>query len=128
MGLEWIAFTVGEHIPGGGNDDYVRHCRDQLEQIMAAINLDGVGGCPGPGSITTRAGSQPCPDGITELTSQHPGVVWVEKWPRSHSSSFSLAGRATCSAFSAVGGGGCEHLPGESMKRVDAEKLSNISR
>ena len=124
-GLEFIAFTGEEYLPIG-DDEYLRRCGDRLERIVAAINLDGVGHYLGATSIMTVSSSDAFQQHLTELTKRYPGMVWVEPWPESNHSTFSMRGVPSV-ALSAVGSRGIAHYPADTVEGISPAKLAETA-
>ena len=120
-GLEFVAFTGEEYLPIG-DDEYLRLSGDGFDQIVAAINFDGVGSLLGPNTITLIAGSQPFQEHLNQLTAPYPGVVWVAPWPESNHSTFSWQGVPSLS-FSSVGAFRLAHLRDDTVEWISAARL-----
>lgn len=120
-GLECIAFSGHEYLPLG-DDEYLRRCGDQLEEILVAINFDAVGQYLGANSIAMFASSQVFRDQVVEITKGYPGVVWVDPWPQSNHSTFSMRG-VPAIALSSEGRIRLDHLRVDSVEWVSPAKL-----
>jgi aminopeptidase YwaD len=120
-GLEWIAFSGHEYLPLG-DDEYLRRSRDQLEEILVAINFDAVGQYLGANSIAMFASSQVFQDQVVKITKRYPGVVWVDPWPQSNHSTFSMRG-VPAIALSSEGRIRLDHLRADSVEWVSPAKL-----
>ena len=120
-GLEFVAFTGEEYLPIG-DDEYLRRGGDSFDQILAAINFDGVGSLLGPDTITLIAGSQPFQEHLNQLTQPYPGVLWVAPWPESNHSTFSWRGIPSI-AFSSVGAFRLAHLRDDTVEWISAARL-----
>ncbi len=122
--LEFIAFTGEEYLPLG-DDEYVRRCGGEFDRIVAAINFDGVGSYPGATSIMLASGSPALQRHVTELTRRFPGVVWVDPWPESNHSTFSMRGVPSV-ALSAVGSRRLAHYPADTAPGISPFKLGEV--
>ena len=83
--LEWVAFT-GEEGAGLGDMEYARNARRasiEFDQVITAINIDGVGPFTGTTTITSFVASQELETLINETIKKYPGVIRVEPWPAS---------------------------------------------
>jgi len=120
-GLEFVAFTGEEYLPIG-DDEYLRRSGDGLDQIVAAINFDGVGSLLGPNTITSIAGSQLFQEHLNRLTAPYPGVAWVPPWPESNHSTFSMRGIPSI-AFSSVGAFRLAHMRDDTVEWISGTRL-----
>ncbi len=123
-GLEWIAFSGHEYLPLG-DDEYLRRCGDQLEEIIVAINFDAVGQYLGANSIAIFASSSAFQERVAELVARYPGVAWVDPWPESNHSTFAWRGVPSL-AFSSVGRIRLDHLRADSVEWVSPAKLGEV--
>jgi len=123
-GLEWIAFSGHEYLPLG-DDEYLRRCGDQLEEIIVAINFDAVGQYLGANSIAIFASSVAFQEQVAELVMAYPGVVWVDPWPESNHSTFAWRGVPSL-ALSSVGRIRLDHLRADSVEWVSPAKLGEV--
>jgi len=123
-GLEFVAFTGEEYLPIG-DDEYVRRGGEQFDQILTAMNFDGVGPWLSPTSITLIAGSQPYQEHLNHVTRSYPSVVWVEPWPQSNHSTFSWRGVPSI-AFSSVGGFRFAHLRSDTVEWINPARLDEL--
>ncbi len=124
LGIEWIAFSGEEYLPLG-DDEYLRRCGDQLGQIVAALNFDGVGYYPGASSIMMVTHSKEFELEMNKLTKAYPGVVWVEPWPQSNHSTFAWRGVPSL-AFSSTGAFSTAHLRTDTVEWVSPDKLAEV--
>ncbi len=122
--LEFIAFTGEEYLPIG-DDEYVRLCGGEFDRIVTAINFDGVGSYLGATSIMLASGSPALHDHVTRVTRHFPGVVWVDPWPESNHSTFSIRGVPSM-AFSAVGSRRLAHYPTDTAAGISPAKLAEV--
>jgi len=125
--MEWIAFSGEEYLPIG-DEEYLRRCGDELPQIVAAINIDGVGQYLGADGIAMFTSSQQFQNGVEALTQNYPGVVWVEPWPQSNHSTFAMRGVPSI-AFGGFGwenGTSLAHLRTDTVDWINPAKLSNV--
>ena len=123
--LEFIAFTNEEYLPLG-DDEYVRHRGETFDQIVAAINFDGVGQV---GSVLTVAGfnlAPACEAMLHTLTAAPPAVTWVEPWPESNHATFAWRG-VPALAFTARADHYHHHLRTDTIDRVDVDQLLEVA-
>lgn len=123
-GIEWVAFN-GEELGGPGDVEYWRRRDSEAGQMLAVINVDGVGHYLSASSITTLGGSQALRDQITGSLKAYPGVAWVEPWYESNHSAFSWRG-VPAIAISSVGGANVGHLPTDTVEWISPAKLEEV--
>jgi aminopeptidase YwaD len=124
-GVEWIAFN-GEEVGGLGDVEYWHRRNDEAGNILAVINVDGVGQYLGANSITTLGGSQSFQDQISQVHKRHPGVVWVDPWYESNHSAFHWRGIPSI-AISSSGGADIAHLPTDTVAWISPTKLYEVA-
>ena len=120
-GLEWVAFS-GEEAGGTDVRAYLEQAGD-LENILALVNVDGVGQRLGVNSYSAMAGSQPFEALLREVLARHPGQVWVDPWYESDHSAFSFRGVPSV-PVSSVGFAENMHLPDDTPEWMDPGKLA----
>ena len=76
----------------------------------------------GANSITAMSRTAEFEDQIKGLAARYPGVVWVEPWPESNHSIFSMRGIPRI-ALSSVGMRGLTHSPGDTIEHVSPAAL-----
>lgn len=122
--LELVAFANEEYMPIG-DDEYLRLNGEDLGDILAAINVDGVGQYVGANSITMISASEPFEKEIRDLTRNYPGLVWVDPWPESNHSTFSWRGVPSI-AFGTTGGIRLQHRPVDTIDWLNPRRLGEI--
>jgi Zn-dependent M28 family amino/carboxypeptidase len=125
VGLEWIVVN-GEENGGLGDAAYLREREDTLDQILALINLDGVGQRVGANTITVMGASQPFQDQVRDLHRRYPGVVWADPWYESDHSAFLWRG-VPCVPFTSLGVANIDHLPADNVAWISPTKLSEVA-
>jgi aminopeptidase YwaD len=123
--LEFIAFTNEEYLPLG-DDEYVRHRGESFDQIVAAVNFDGVGQV---GSVLTVAGfnlAPACEVVLRTVTAAPPAVTWVDPWPESNHSTFAWRG-VPALAFTARADHYQHHLRTDTVDQVDVGQLLDVA-
>jgi aminopeptidase YwaD len=123
LGLEWIVVN-GEENGGLGDAEYLRRRRDSLAQVLAVINVDGVGGVLGVNSLTVMEASQALREQIAQVHQRYPGVVWVDPWYESDHSAF-LSRGVPCIPLSSVGVAN-NHLPSDTVEWISQAKLGEV--
>ncbi len=124
-GLEFVAFTGEEYSNGEADTEYIRLKGEDLDRILAAINLDGIGYGIGANTITMMSHSSLFQAEVTRLTDKYPGIVWVEPWPQSNHSTFAQRGVPSL-ALSSIGAFGLAHLPIDTFNWVSLDKLHEV--
>ncbi|MDY6877671.1 MAG: M28 family peptidase [Chloroflexota bacterium] len=124
VGVEWIAVN-GEESGGLGDAEYLRRREGDLEQILALINVDGVGQQVGANTITMLGASQSFQDQVRKMHERYPSVVWVDPWYESDHSAFYWRG-VPCVPFSSVGVANVGHLPTDTIEWIGPAKLSEV--
>lgn len=126
--LEWIAFSNEEYLPLG-DDEYLRRCGNQLEQIVTAINIDGVGQYVGADGITMFSHAQNFQGQVEALAKQYPGIIWVDPWPQSNHSTFAMRGVPSLAlgGFDWQNGAGLAHLRTDTVEWINPAKLEAVT-
>jgi aminopeptidase YwaD len=125
VSLEWILVN-GEENGGLGDAAYLREREDTLDQILAVINLDGVGQRVGANTITVMGASQPFQAQVRDLHRRYPGVVWAEPWYESDHGAFLWQG-VPCVPFTSVGVANIGHLPADNVGWISPTKLNEVA-
>jgi aminopeptidase YwaD len=125
IGLEWIMVN-GEENGGLGDAAYLRERGDTLDQVLALINLDGVGQRVGANTITVMGASQPFQDQVRDVHRRYPGVVWADPWYESDHSAFLWRG-VPCVPFTSVGVSNIDHLPADNVEWISPAKLEEVA-
>ncbi len=122
--LELVAFANEEYLPIG-DDEYLRRNGEDLGDIIAAINIDGVGQVVGSNSITMISASEAFENAVLQISRNYPGLVWVDPWPESNHSTFAWRGVPSI-AFGTTGGVRLQHRPMDTVDWIDPVKLKPI--
>jgi hypothetical protein len=125
LSLEWIVVN-GEENGGMGDVAYLREREHMLDQILAVINVDGVGQWVGANTVTVMGASQPLQGQIRDVHQQYPGVVWADPWYESDHSAFLWRG-VPCIPLSSVGVANINHLPADAVQWVSPAKLGEAA-
>lgn len=125
-GLEFVAFSGEEYLPLG-DAEYLRRGEDQFGQIVAAINIDGVGDYLSANTIAIFSSSTEFEVQTQQMTSSYPGVVWVDPWPESNHSTFAMRGVPSL-AFSSSGMLSIKHLHNDDFDRINLAKLVEVTQ
>jgi aminopeptidase YwaD len=124
LGLEFIAVN-GEEVGGLGDVEYLLQRGSELEEVLVAINADGVGQKLGANSITMMGCSQAFQDRVRGLHQKYPGVVWVEPWYESDHTAFLTRG-VPCIPIGSVGIGDVLHCPVDTVQWISPTKLGEV--
>jgi aminopeptidase YwaD len=120
--LEWVAFT-GEEGAGLGDMEYARNIGDGFDQVMTAINIDGVGPFTGTTTLTSFVASLQLETLIDETLKRYPGVIRVEPWPASDHYIFYSNGVPSI-ALSSKGIRDIFHTFSDTFEWISGEKLA----
>ena len=127
--LEWVAFT-GEEGAGLGDMEYARSVErngDGFDQILAAINIDGVGPFTGTTTVASFAASQEFEALVDEKISTYPAVMKVEPWPASDHYIFYSNGTPSL-ALTSKGIRDIYHTLSDTLDWISAEKLAEAAQ
>lgn len=122
--LEFVAFNGEEALPMG-DDEYMRRGGDDLGRILLAINMDDMGMLSGTNSVAIYSASDDLRAHVDALVKGYPGLVWVEPWPESNHSSFSMRG-VPALAFGGVNVRHLAHTPEDTFEKVGAGKVIEV--
>lgn len=126
VGLEFVAFTGEEYSNGEPDAEYLRLKGADLGNVLAAINLDGIGYALGANTITLLAHSPAFQAQVAASVAKYAGVQWVAPWPQSNHSTF--AGRGVPSlALSSIGAFDLAHQPIDTVDWVSLDKLREVA-
>jgi aminopeptidase YwaD len=125
-GLEFVAFNGEEYLPIG-DDEYVRRAGDSFDQILFAMNIDGVGPAYASTSITMMEAATAFQLQIEQIAADFPWVVWVEPWPESNHSTFAMRG-VPALAFSSLGARRLAHTMDDALEVISAAKMDEVVR
>jgi aminopeptidase YwaD len=122
--LEFVAFNGEEYLPMG-DDEYLRLAEEYFNSIAGCINFDGGGTALGSTSITAMSMEETTVSSLQQIAQKYPGVVWVEPWPESNHSTFTMRGVPSI-AFGAVGTRGLAHSTEDSLDIMSSDKLTEV--
>ena len=127
LSLDFVAFGNEDTCLPTGSGVYVDRHQDQLDQIVALLNFDGVGHALDANTVTLMAHSQELKDMVDAELQRFPGMIWVDPWPQSDHSSFSMRGVA-CLAFMSRAACYLAHLRCDTVEWASAVKLAEVAR
>jgi hypothetical protein len=119
--LEFIAWGDEEY---GAHTDmaYVRQHGDRFDDLICAINVDGVGPLMENTTLTMLAHSPAFEERVRAVHAGHPGVVWVDPWVQSNHSTFALHGVPSIALSTLTWERA--HQADDSMQWIGPEKLA----
>ena len=127
LGLECIAFANEDTGLPVGSLLYVESDQARLGEIVALLNFDGVGHALDVNTVTMMAHSQPFGELVEGIRRSYPGLIWVDPWPESDHSSFSMRGVA-CLAFGTRAEWYLAHLRCDTIEWASPARLAEVAR
>jgi aminopeptidase YwaD len=124
ISLEWLIVN-GEEVGGVGDAEYLRRCGDDLDGVLAVINVDGVGQALAANSVTVMGASPALEELVARCRERYPGVVGVGPWYESDHSAFLFRG-VPCIPFTSAGAAHVLHLPADTAAWVSPAKLDEV--
>lgn len=125
FGLEFVAFTNEEYLPLG-DDEYLRRREQKLDDIVLAINMDGIGQYFAANSIATFGVSEELEAALRAITPAYPGLVWTDPWPESNHSTFSMRG-VPAAAFTSTGRVELAHWPDDDLRWLNPARIADVA-
>ena len=122
--LEWVAFN-GEEAGGLGDVVYIQQRQDEFGQLLAAINMDGVGSYLGATSVTGLACSTAMQEAAQALVREHPGATWVDPWYESNHNTF-WPRSVPSLAISTLGGAQVHHTYADTLEWISEKRLEAV--
>lgn len=123
--LEFIAFTNEEYYTSPDRDIYVQTALPTFGEIVATINIDGIGSAVGTNSLAIFNPSPAFETLVEDSRARFPGVTRVDPWPASNHFIFAFNG-VPCLAFSNVGPN-LIHTPNDTLAMTSPSKLNEIA-
>jgi hypothetical protein len=124
VGLEFIAFGDEEYY-AYSDGMYVDERGGQMESIILAINVDGVGQRLGTNNVALMAASERLRELLDKTMKAYPGVIWTEPWPQSTHSTFAFRG-APSVALNSNGVKNLVHQPQDTLMWMSEDKLREV--
>ncbi|RPJ37970.1 MAG: Zn-dependent exopeptidase M28 [Chloroflexi bacterium] len=124
--LEFVAFTGEEHWESPETDAYLNAYKDTFGEIIAAINMDGIGGKIATHTLATFAGSPGFEECVEAVRQRYPGVARVDPWPASNHWQFYSNGVPSV-AITSVGPSNLYHGPHDTLEWISEEKLEEVA-
>ena len=126
LDLEFVAFGSEEYLPIGDTVYLQNGAEELLPNMLAAINVDGIGRKLGVNSIAMFSESPAFHQRVEAIRAGYPSVVWTEPWPESNHSTFAWRGVPSI-AMTARGGPYLHHLRHDSLEWIDAAQLAEAT-
>ncbi|MBZ0290609.1 MAG: Zn-dependent exopeptidase M28, partial [Anaerolineae bacterium] len=124
ISLEFVAFNDEEYFSQG---DTVYANASDFSNILAAINLDGIGQRLGATTMAIMSHSQALRACVETVAAQYPGFVWVDPWPQSNHSTFAWRGVPSLALTSYFAGvTRFDHQPADSTRWVSSARLAEV--
>jgi Zn-dependent M28 family amino/carboxypeptidase len=123
-GVELVAFG-GEEYYASGDTEYARRSEGCFGQMLAAINMDGIGQRLGSNTITMLCHSESFHSMVAEIVGQYRGVVWTQPWPASNHYTFYSRGVPSI-ALTSGGVMSLLHRTTDTIEWVSADKLAEV--
>lgn len=124
--VEWIAFS-GEEGYGLGDMLYAQQTGEAgFKEVVAAINLDGVGPILAVNTIATFAASEAFEAMVNQIALKYPGVARVDPWAASDHYIFYSHGVPSV-AIGSVGIRDIYHTPDDSLAWVSPERVAEAA-
>jgi aminopeptidase YwaD len=108
----------------GARSDAIYVEQTNLDEIVCAINVDGVGQYTGTNTITMLADSSPFREAVTAITKAYAGVEWVGPWYASNHSTYAMRGVPSIALSST--GVNLIHLPMDTLDWINPAKLLEV--
>lgn len=122
LSVELLAVN-GEEVGGPGDLTYLEHGAATLAEVLAVINLDGVGGWVGCNTVTSLGASAEFQALIAANANRYPGLAPVEPWYASDHTAFVMRG-VPAVALSSNGVSDIMHTPADTAEWLSAAKLA----
>jgi aminopeptidase YwaD len=123
-GLEFIAFGNEESLPEG-TEVYLRDYGDNLADIVALLNFDGVGHALDVNTVTVIDQSNTLQETVNTVLGQFPSMIWSEPWIESNHGLFAWRG-VPCMAFTSPATRYISHLREDTVEWASLKKLREV--
>lgn len=124
FGLEFIAFGDEEYY-AYSDPMYVDRWGEQMQDILVAVNMDGIGQRLGTNTVALMTASEPFREVVAGIVGRYPGLVWAEPWPQSNHSTFAWRGVPSI-ALTSRGVSNLAHQPSDRIEWMDEQKLNEV--
>lgn len=123
--LELISFTNEEYLPIGDDEYLRRNGGDDLKDVIACINIDGVGQILAPDSITAISAGQEFETALGHIALEYNDLEWADPWPESNHSTFSFRGVPSV-AFTSTNRVALAHHPYDDLSWSSPERIGRL--
>jgi aminopeptidase YwaD len=123
--LELVSFSNEEYLPIGDDEYLRRNGGDDLSDVLACVNTDGVGQLLAPDSITAITADDEFAVTLSRLASEHEDLVWVDPWPESNHSTFAWRGVPSV-AFTSTDRRALAHHPSDDLYWSSSRRISRL--
>ena len=123
--LELVSFTNEEYMPIGDDEYLRRNGGDDLGDVIACINIDGVGQILAPDSITAISTGREFEGALRSMALGYNDLEWVDPWPESNHSTFSFRGVPSV-AFTSTNRVALAHHPYDDLNWSSPERISRL--
>ncbi len=127
VGIELIAFSGEDGSAIEPTVYFEKTSAEDMENILAVINIDGVGIKLGSNSLTLMSGSKELEEELRAILADFPAVSWVAPWYESDHTAFAMRGFPSI-PMSSAGWPGVHHSPDDTLDWMDTEKLYEAYR
>ncbi|MFN2180607.1 MAG: M28 family peptidase [Candidatus Promineifilaceae bacterium] len=125
FGLELVSFSNEEYLPIGDDEYLRRNGGDDLSDVLACINTDGVGQLLAPDSITAINAGDEFTGAISRLAAEHKDIEWADPWPESNHSTFAWRGVPSV-AFTSTNRVALAHHPYDDLTWSSSRRISRL--
>jgi aminopeptidase YwaD len=123
--LELVSFANEEYLPIGDDEYLRRNGGDDLSEVIACINTDGVGQILAPDSMTVISAGSAFENALTDYASAREDLAWVEPWPESNHSTFAWRGVPSV-AFTSTNRVALAHHPFDDLDWSSSERIARL--
>lgn len=123
--VEFVALN-GEENSGAGAAEYLRRT-DTLDEVIAVVNLDGVGQSAGVNTVAVIEGSREVLQVVDGACNRFPGIARVGPWYESDHSAFVARGVPSI-ALSSLGVTDINHTPRDTVGWISSDRMGEIVR
>ncbi|MCG7342546.1 M28 family peptidase [Sporosarcina sp. ACRSL] len=123
-GFEFIAFSSEEFL-ALGDEYYLKEHKGNLQNIIVAMNFDGVGQSLGTNNITLMSGSKELEADLREIKRAFPSVHWTSPWYESNHYTFFSNGVPSI-PFSSTGVSDLLHTKEDTDRWLSKDKLYEV--
>lgn len=124
--IEWVIFANEEYLPIGDDEYLLRQGGDDLGDVLACINIDGVGLWNAPDSITVMSAGPEFEAALHEVAARYPQISWTKPWPESNHSTFAWRGVPSV-AFTSATRTVLAHHPEDDLRWINPQRLATVA-